>query len=233
MSGDRKLPVRTTPGALPSLGIPSSTPGLPSALLQHVRNRVADVMYGRLVSVSEKRVALEENASKLVGLATERERLLGQWDDLDNILTHDQSVRDNERANARNGHAGDATRRSTDAVQRRDAVTLAEIEAENRIAVARANQRRLQEQLNPSTSPPQNQDQDTMSPAMRRALQVKKMYAEIAQIKHILETDNTIVEPSELAAAIAEAEAQIRMYYQQNHGMTASSASDDASFNKA
>ena len=232
MSNDRKLPVRYSPATLPSLGIPSATPGLPSALLQHVRNRVADLMYGRLVSVSEKRVALEENASKVVGLATERERLLGQWDDLDNILAHDQSVRDNERANDRNGHANDATRRSTDTVQRRDAVTLAEIEAENRIAVARANQRRLQEQLNPSTSPPQNQDQDTMSPAMRRALQVKKMYAEIAQIKHILETDNTIVEPSELAAAIAEAEAQIRMYYQQNHGMTGA-ASDDAHFNKA
>ena len=229
MSNDRKL-TRTTPGSLPSLGIPNATPGLSSALVQHIRNRVADVMYGRLNSVAEKRVQLEENATKLVDLAIQRERLLGTFDDLDNILTFDQDERNNERANGRARHADDATGRDVSGIKRKTAIELAEIEAQNALARARGEQRRLHSELDPKPAEASGTREPELSPALQQALLVKKMYRDIAALKHELENDISIP-PNELAEAIAQAEAVLRMAYQNKYGFGGTSG-EDGNFNR-
>lgn len=227
MANDRKLPTRYTPGSLPSLGIPTSTPGLSSALVQHVRNRVADMMYGRLNSVAEKRVQIERHANDLVGLATERERLLGVWDDLDNILDEDQKARDGDRAR------NQFVRNKADIDHQYD-IEVARIAAMNRLASAKAEHEQLHDRLAPkkatvTTAPPA--DASGVSPALQRAMLVKKMHHDFAAMRHSFETDPSIA-PNELASAIAQGETAIRQWYVDNHGFAAV-PEDDANFNRA
>ena len=229
MSNDRKAPTRYNPGSLPSLGIPSATPGLSSALVQHMRNRVADMMYGRLNSVAEKRVLLEENATRLVDLATQRERLLGTFDDLENILAFDQDDRNNERANGRDRHANDAINRDVNGIKRKTAVELAEIEARNALARARGEHQSLSKQSGTSE---QDLEDSPMRRQLRQRMAAYKVLVEmIAEWRQYIETSPDIP-ASERAAEIARAEAVLRAEFEKQYGV-GGSAGDDGNFNRA
>ena len=228
MSNDRKL-TRYNPGSLPSLGIPNATPGLPSALVQHMRNRVADMMYGRLNSVAEKRVQLEENATRVVDLATQRERLLGTFDDLDNILAFDQDERNNERANGRDRHANDAINRDVNGIKRKTAVELAEIEARNALARARGEHQSLSKQSGTSEQDPED---SSIRRQLRQRMAAYKVLVEmIAEWRQYIETSPDIP-ASERAAEIARAEAVLRAEFEKQYGV-GGSAGDDGNFNRA
>ncbi|MEQ1717472.1 MAG: hypothetical protein ABL907_16090 [Hyphomicrobium sp.] len=227
MADDRKLPTRYTPGSLPTLGIPNATPRLSSALVQHVKNRVADMMYGRLNSVAEKRVQLERHANDLVGLATDRERLLGVWDDLDNILDEDQKARDGDRAR-------NQFHRSKSEIDNQYDLEVARIAAMSRLASAQAEHEQLHDRLapkKPAATPAPPADTSGVSPALQRAMLVKKMHHDFAAMRHSFGADLSIA-PNELASAIAQGEAAIRQWYVDNHGFAAA-PDDDANFNLA
>ena len=229
MSNDQKAPTRYNPGSLPSLGIPSATPGLSSALVQHMRNRVADMMYGRLNSVAEKRVQLEENATRLVDLATQRKRLLGTFDDLDNILAFDHDERNNERANGRDRHANDAINRDVNGIKRKTAVELAEIEARNALARARGENQSLSKQSGTSEQDPE--DSPIRRQLRQRMAAYKVLVEMIAEWRQYIETSPDIP-ASERAAEIARAEAVLRAEFEKQYGV-GGSAGDDANFNRA
>ena len=194
-----------------------------------MRNRVADMMYGRLNSVAEKSVQLEENATRLVDLATQRERLLGTFDDLDNILAFDQDQRNNERANGRDRHANDAINRDVNGIKRKTAVELAEIEARNALARARGENQSLSKQS--GTSEQDLEDSPIRRQLRQRMAAYKVLVEMIAEWRQYIETSPDIP-ASERAAEIARAEAVLRAEFEKQYGV-GGSAGDDGNFNRA
>lgn len=212
---DTKLPAPLPPAALPDTRLPVTPSTWTSALGAHLRLKVSEVLHRRMNSIASERLRLEETLTALTRANIARQRALGEWDDIDNILGDDQAGRDHDRAIA--------------AHRRAHALDMAKLDAENaRLEAEIRNRRLLRDVGRANTDTTTKSDLESRLDQMRQDRMIVERH--IAKAKLEIDDDDTIA-PADKNAVKAEVEAQIRHMAAQMRGQ--SSAQDQGGFNQA
>lgn len=211
---NKSVPAPLPQPSLPDTRLPITPSTWTSALGAHLRLKVSEVLHRRMNSIAAERLQLEQTLTSLAHANIARQRALGEWDDIDNILADDQAARDGGRALA--------------AVSRAHALDMAKANAENALLEAEIRKRRLLRELGRA-----NADTTVKSDLEARLDQMKqdRMIIErhIAKAKLEIDDDDTIA-PADKNDVKAEVEAQIRHMAAEMKGKP---TADDAAFNQA